>query len=178
MGAEIDLRSHINGEIYLAHDANQNGPLLKDWLKEFKHKTLVINVKEDGLEDIVIEILESMGIIDYFFLDQPFPTLLKFLRKGIPCAVRISEYEVIPNKLNEHIKRIWLASFTGDWGHLPKAAEFADLIGAELCLVSPELQGRDFIDEIVSIHSSLKQSLLHTEFSVCTKYPEIWNRSE
>ena len=75
-GVEIDLRVS-EGEIILAHDPFASGELFELWLEEFCHGTLILNVKEDGLESRISEMLRSKGIVDYFFLDQPFPTLRK-----------------------------------------------------------------------------------------------------
>ena len=54
-GVEIDLRSNKK-EIYLSHDPFVKGDLFKNWIKFFKHKIIVLNVKEEGLETEIIKI--------------------------------------------------------------------------------------------------------------------------
>ena len=48
-GIEIDLRSDKN-QIYLHHDPFKKGEIFSRWIKNFKHKLIVLNVKEEGLE--------------------------------------------------------------------------------------------------------------------------------
>ena len=49
LGVEIDLRSHKN-QIYLHHDPFKKGERFSKWIKNFNHKLIVLNVKEEGLE--------------------------------------------------------------------------------------------------------------------------------
>ena len=58
-GTEIDLRSN-NKDIYLHHDPFKKGELFSSWIKYFKHKLLVLNVKEEGLEQKIISILKKI----------------------------------------------------------------------------------------------------------------------
>ena len=140
-GVEIDLRL-FEGEIILAHEPFTPGEELKVWLQNFHHGTLILNVKEDGLESCVVKMLKTMKIDDYFFLDQPFPTLRKSALANLPVALRLSENEN-PIDINDlKIKWIWLDSFSGDWSFLGKHAEWLKKGEFKLCLVSPELQGR------------------------------------
>ena len=48
-GAEIDIRSY-NREIIISHDPFKKGEKLKKWLKKFKHKFIIFNIKEDQIE--------------------------------------------------------------------------------------------------------------------------------
>ena len=57
-GVEIDLRSN-NKEIYLNHDPFKKGEKLSNWLKYFKHKLIVLNVKEEGLEKFILKELKK-----------------------------------------------------------------------------------------------------------------------
>ena len=47
-GVEIDLRSNSKN-IILNHDPYLNGEKFSEWIKVFKHKLIVLNVKEEGL---------------------------------------------------------------------------------------------------------------------------------
>ena len=53
-GAEIDLRSYKE-EIIIHHDPYEVGINFKDWLKHYKHGILILNLKEDGLEEKVLK---------------------------------------------------------------------------------------------------------------------------
>ncbi len=173
-GAEIDLRLRQNGDVYVAHDVDQEGPLLSEWISGYRHSTLVLNVKSDGLESDICELLQKHGISDYFFLDQPFPTFLKSIKQKIICAVRVSEFEVIPKNLENELRWIWADSFTGDWSHLLPTLDFVKEQNLNICLVSPELQGRFSSDEITEIKNVLQSNNYFQEVSICTKFPELW----
>ena len=111
-GVEIDLRSN-NKDIYLHHDPFKKGELLKNWIKSFNHKIIVLNVKEEGLEKKIISILSLNKKIKYFFHDQTFSTLLKNMNHT-NVSIRYSEYEELKNKkkLFKKIKWIWIDHFT------------------------------------------------------------------
>ena len=53
-GVEIDLRSDKK-KIYLHHDPYQRGVEFKEWLRYYKHKLIVLNVKEEGLENKILK---------------------------------------------------------------------------------------------------------------------------
>lgn len=172
-GVEIDLRLHM-GEIVLAHDPRANGEKFSDWLTNYRHKLLILNVKEDGLEQEIIEIVRKKGIENYFFLDQPFPTLRKSVAAGYKVAVRTSEFEslfISPEFLPQWI---WVDSFKGEWNHLADAAAVSRNDNVKICLVSPELQGREPEPEIMRIRRYIQTNKLTID-AVCTKNPEFWN---
>lgn len=171
-GVEIDLRLY-QGELVLAHDPFIEGERFEDWLESYRHNTLILNVKEDGLEGCIIEKLLNYKNVDYFFLDQPFPTLRKSSIAGHPVAVRLSEYELPINILDLEVKWVWLDSFMGNWDYLGNYKEWLSKADLSLCLVSPELQGRTNPREIELITEKLDKLNLRLA-AVCTKYPEKW----
>ena len=65
-GVEIDLRSE-NNKIYLHHDPFKKGETFEKWIKQFRHKIIVLNVKEEGLEDRIIKTLKKNKISNFFF---------------------------------------------------------------------------------------------------------------
>lgn len=71
-GVEIDLRSE-NKKIFLSHDPFTKGPLFKNWLKNFNHKIIVLNVKEEGLEVKILDLLKKKKLIISFFMIRHFP---------------------------------------------------------------------------------------------------------
>ena len=174
-GVEIDLRTS-RGEIILTHDPNEAGELLKDWLDSFNHELLVLNVKEDGLESIILEFLEEHKIREYFFLDQPFPTLLKSLKSKINVAVRVSEFESINWTFEENPEWLWMDSFSGNWDYLNESFFDRNPITIKKCLVSPELHGRDPIVEIPKILNVLRRLKVMPD-AVCTKNSDLWEKS-
>ena len=173
-GIEIDIRSH-GSDLMLHHDVFTVGDTFDKWLKEFHHGTLILNVKEEGLEDACLERMRRFGIDDFFFLDQSFPFLIKTARTGEKrCAVRISEFESIDTvlALQGMVNWVWVDCFT----HFPLDASQADRLrqaGFQLCLVSPELQGRTGEEPVKAMRPLLDELGIRCE-AVCTKTPELW----
>jgi hypothetical protein len=173
-GVEVDIRSD-SGRLMIHHDALVKGENFEDWLKHYEHGTLILNVKEEGLETHLIEIMKQHQISDYFFLDQSFPFLIKWSNLGEHhCAVRVSEFESIESALTlaGKIDWVWVDCFTrfpltgGDAKKLQEA-------GFKLCIVSPELQGRSAEIEIPQLAALLREYLIKPE-AICTKKPEMW----
>ena len=173
-GVEVDIRSN-NDKLILHHDPFKKGELFENWLKHFQHRTLILNVKEEGLEEYIIDLMKQYKVDDFFFLDQSFPFLLKTTNLGEHrCAIRVSEYESIETTLSlaGQVHWIWVDCFT----HFPLSSEDSIKLkknGFKLCIVSPELQGRDADKEIPILLNKLKKLDINPE-AVCTKYPELW----
>lgn len=174
-GVEIDLRSDKK-DIYLHHNPFVKGTMFNKWIKYFKHKFIVLNVKEEGLESKIIKILNKHKIRDYFFHDQSFSTLLKNMKK-MRVSIRYSEYEEIKekNKIFKYVKWIWLDHFTS----FPLSVKFYEYLKKnkiKICIVSPELVRKKFINKAIR----LKKHILKKGFkidAVCTKLPEIWKKN-
>ena len=172
----MDIRSK-GSELVLCHDPFMPGILFKDWISFFRHKTLILNVKEDGLEKGLMDIMEKQGIDDYIFLDQSFPSLIKWAFRGeTRCAVRVSEFESFDTALSlaGKIGWVWVDCFT----HFPlsgKDAQRAKKAKFKLCLVSPELQGRNPKMGIASMAKTLREKNIQGD-AVCTKRPDLWEK--
>lgn len=172
-GVEIDLRSS-NGEIILAHDPFAEGEKFVDWLKFYRNQFLVLNIKEEGLEENILEILRSRGIENYFFLDQSFPFLIKLIRKGnFKTAVRVSDFESVTTALATASEWCWLDSFGLSWDFLLESVPLLNSAEIKTCLVSPELHGRSNKDEIIELKKLIASSRLEFD-AVCTKNVELW----
>ena len=173
-GVEIDIRSNGN-ELILAHDPFCNGELFSNWLKSYKHAFLILNVKEEGLEEKILYLMHKHAINNFFFLDQSFPFLIKTTSKGERrSAVRFSEYESVETVFNVSSKLdwVWLDSFN-EFILNSNDIKFFQKMNCNLCIVSPELQGRTATNEISKIKNIMKKANL-TIHAVCTKRPGIW----
>ena len=151
------------------------GESFDDWIDAYRHGTLILNVKEEGLEARLIALMQSKGIADYFFLDQSFPFLVKWSKAGEHrCAVRVSEFESIETALTlaGKVDWVWVDCFTRFPLSEHDARRLKDA-GFKLCLVSPELQGRDANVEIPQLASLLKERNIVAD-AVCTKRPNLW----
>ena len=173
-GVEVDIRSD-SGRLIIHHDPLANGENFEEWIKHYQHGTLILNVKEEGLEARLIDMMKQYGIEDYFFLDQSFPFLIKWSKLGEHrCAVRVSEFESIQTALTlaGEIDWVWVDCFT----KFPLNSEDAKRLqdsGFKLCLVSPELQGRPAETTIPELAKLLAERHI-TADAICTKKPEIW----
>ena len=173
LGIELDLRSR-GDELIIHHDAFVDGERFLDWLDGYRHGLLILNVKEEGLEERLIALMRERGIESYFFLDQSFPFLVRTANRGESrCAVRVSEFESIDTALSlaGRIEWVWVDCFT----RFPldgAQARRLQQAGFKLCLVSPELQGRD-PGEIAGLRALLAREGIQAE-AVCTKEPALW----
>ena len=172
-GAEIDIRSY-NREIIISHDPFKKGETLNNWIKYFKHKMLVLNVKEEGLENRIINILKKNKIKNFFFHDQSFSSMLKNMHKT-KVSIRYSEYEDLKkkDKLFNKIKWIWIDNFS-EIKIDKKFYFFLKKKNVRICFVSPELVNKSREKEIKKIISFLKNKKFKID-AVCTKKPNLWS---
>jgi len=171
-GVEIDLRSEKN-KIYLHHDPFKKGVSFEKWIKYYKHKIIVLNVKEEGLEKSILKILKKYRINNFFFHDQTFSTLLKNMSKT-KVSVRYSEFEDLKNikYLFKKIKWIWIDNFSG----IKLEKKFYSYLKrkkVKICLVSPELVKKSRVSEVKKIILYLKKNNFTID-AVCTKKPDLW----
>ena len=173
LGVEIDVRSWLD-EIIINHEPFKEGVSLKSWLNHFKHKFLIINVKEDGLEKKCLELMEQFKITNFFFLDQAFPSLNKFVKINPNiCAVRVSDLEPVETALKLKPGWAWLDSHEGKWSFLSNSIRLLKESGIRSCLVSPELQRTNSESELQNLNEYLFQNKLQVD-AICTKNPSFW----
>lgn len=141
-GTEIDIRAH-NSSLVLNHEPFSSGDLLEDYLDNYQHKTLILNVKDSGIEDNVLKLVrERSHIKEYFLLDIELPYLVQASIKGEKnMAVRFSEEEPIEftkNYINK-VDWVWIDTFT----KLPVNNDNIDILNKfKRGLVCPERWGR------------------------------------
>ena len=175
-GLEVDIRS-CGQRLITHHDPFEEGESFDDWVEAYQHGTLILNVKEEGLEARLIALMSMKGIEDYFFLDQSFPFLVKWSRAGEHrCAVRVSEFESIETALAMagRVGWVWVDCFS----KFPLDEDDAlrlKIAGLKLCLVSPELQGRNAEIEIPELASLLRARNIEPD-AMCTKRPDLWEK--
>ena len=79
-GVEIDLRVYKN-KIILNHEPYCNGDSFDEYLSNYNHGTLVLNIKETGIEEDVLKKVRAKGIKNYFLLDVELPFFFKSIKK-------------------------------------------------------------------------------------------------
>jgi hypothetical protein len=152
-GVETDLRDHA-GTVVISHDppggATEPEMSFEDFLALYRRcdaaGTLALNIKADGLSAIVHQLLKKYQLGRYFVFDMAIPDMLAYSKLGMRCFSRQSEVE-IPTLLKNFspyspIEGIWLDSFSSIWYPTDLVREHL-ASGLDVCLVSPELHGRD-----------------------------------
>ncbi len=171
-GLEVDLRDYGN-QLILQHDPFKNGENFEEYLKHYNHGTIILNIKSEGIEFRVIELLVKYKVKRYFFLDCSFPMIYLLSKAGEKnIAIRLSEFEGLDTTLQMHdrVNWVWIDYFNhfsldGDKYRKIKG------VGLKICLVSPELQKqRNKIADHIKI---IKNKNFKIE-AVCSKYPGIW----
>ena len=172
-GVEMDLHAY-GDRLVVHHDAFKLGFDFSEWLDNFHHALVILNIKEEGIEQRVVDEMAERKLKNFFMLDLSFPALVKMIRKGESrCAVRVSKYESIYSalSLSGQAEWVWLDIFDGfplDKGAYKKL----QVAGFKICLVSPELQGSDVL-RIKEVRNSMDSMKIKVD-AVCTKYPELW----
>jgi hypothetical protein len=171
-GLEFDIRDdNFSNELILAHDPFVNGDNLECFLKEYKHKTLIFNIKSERVELKCLELIQKYNITDYFFLDSSFPMIYLLNKKYNinNIASRYSEYEPLnfTENIKDFIKWIWIDCFT----KLPLDADIyknIKKINKKICIVSPELQGQS--DKISQYRNQLIDDNIIPDSICCKEY--------
>lgn len=172
-GVEIDIRSS-GQDIILEHDPFKEGQLFTDWLKDWQGQSLILNIKEEGIEERTLEMLSAYPNLEYFFLDQSFPLLARTAKSGNKnTAVRVSDLESVETALLMNCNWVWIDCFLGDWNFLPGVIRRLQNDGKKICLVSPELVRDNSLKELQVLQGILRDNNLFVQ-GVCTKRKELW----
>lgn len=166
-GVELDIRDE-GGELIISHDPFVMGESFEAYLKAYNHGTMILNVKSERIEHRILELIKKYTIRSYFFLDSSFPMIYLLSKEGESnVALRFSEFEGMDTIRNmaSRVQWVWVDCFT----KLPLThSEYIEMktLGYKLCLVSPELQGRDC--EIEAYKSQLASEGIVFD-AICTK---------
>lgn len=141
-GTEIDIRAW-GSSLILNHEPFFSGEKLEDYLDEYNNGTLILNIKEAGIEDEVFRLVRQRNQIkNYFLLDIEFPYLHQASRKGErEIAIRFSEDESIELAKNyvDKIDWVWIDTNT----QLPIDETNIHILNRfKKCLVCPDRWGR------------------------------------
>ena len=170
VGVELDLRYHED-RIILHHDPFVSGEDFESYLQQFNLDFIILNIKSEGIEEKVLNLVEKYNIKDYFFLDVSIPFMIKYIKKGWrKFAIRYSEFEPLElvRQFEGKVDWVWVDCFNelplDESSYLYLKKHF------KICIVSPELQSHP-IDKI----SEYKEKLMSMDIdAVCTKRPDLW----
>lgn len=171
-GTETDIRDY-QGELVISHDIADKSSLKLEILFELYHKInptlpLALNVKADGLQCKLKELLNKYEINNYFLFDMSIPECLQYVRQGFNIYTRQSEYEINPSFFNE-ANGIWLDEFHGHWINKEIIQHYN--ISKKICIVSPDLHKRDYY-ETWNDYKLIEKELNTDKIAICTDYPE------
>ena len=170
-GVETDVRDCC-GKIVISHDMPIGSELEFDCFVDVvsqygaKHKmTIALNIKSDGMADMIKGTLDRYKCLDYFAFDMSIPDMRSYIEIGVPVFSRISDYEKEP-VFADMVSGFWVDSFESDW--------FDDMFvndllqgGKTVCIVSPELHKREYL----KLWARLRLIEHNENLILCTDYP-------
>jgi glycerophosphoryl diester phosphodiesterase len=173
-GIEIDLRDYRE-KIVISHDlANEKSVTLNNFFELYKKNKsdclLALNIKSDGLQDLLLATLNQYKVKNYFVFDMSIPDSLGYLKKKINIFTRHSEYEEMP-AFYDKVNGVWLDEFNKGWINKEKI-NLHNIKNKKICLVSPELHGRNYMDEW-KLYKEFESEGQNKNLMLCTDYPEI-----
>lgn len=188
-GIETDFRD-LNGALVVSHDLPGADTVVSAEvffeLCAGYDGLIAINIKSDGLQDVLKKLLNKYGIKNYFCFDMSIPDAYLMKNCNLNYFLRESEYEKLPEKYNSKLYElcngIWLDKFLLEGAlegrmrrlktHLSK--------GKSVSIVSPELHlwGRNFnlhrniwVQLKKDVEQLLDEGIDITNLSLCTDFP-------
>jgi hypothetical protein len=174
-GIETDLRD-LDSRLVISHDlpSEKHFPLSFEWLLDQISSTalggrIALNIKADGLSELIYSTIVSKGIdINKFFaFDMSVPDAIAYLKTPIHTYTRLSNYECEPAFL-EKAHGVWIDDFDGSCPQIEYAKGLIDK-GFRVSIVSPELHRRSKTE----LWNKIEESgvFLSPLFELCTDFP-------
>jgi glycerophosphoryl diester phosphodiesterase len=147
-GIETDLRD-CGSRLVISHDIAPPDALSFEHLLESiaatgKQPMLALNIKADGLCELLRQMLAHFGVTRYFCFDMSVPDTLPYLKAGMTVFTRRSEFEP-GGQLDSRAQGLWLDAFEQEFVP-PSLLEDILAEARTAALVSPELHGRPHLD--------------------------------
>jgi hypothetical protein len=173
-GTETDIRDY-KGELVISHDIADEKCISVKEMFEIYNKydntlPLALNIKADGLQVKLIELLEEYKIMNYFVFDMSVPDGLQYFKHCIKVFTRQSEYEKIPS-FYDMASGVWLDEFQRHWIDQDIVKKHVQN-NKQICIVSPDLHKREYKKEWQH-YKEVEQELGIDSLMICTDYPEI-----
>lgn len=177
-GVEIDIRDSCC-KLVISHDMpNIDSVLFEDFLKIYKKHgksmRLAINIKSDGLCNPLKILLQQYEVDNYFVFDMSIPDTIHYFKNNMRVFTRQSEYEAI-SPIYKQSQGIWLDEFQEHWINEKIILSHINN-NKKVCIVSPELHGRDFMNEWEDYKRIIKKHKLQNRIMICTDYADLARR--
>ncbi len=169
-GTETDVRDSM-GKIVIAHDMPMGGEITLENLLDImagRNLPLALNIKADGLCEIVRDILGKYGHHNYFCFDMSIPDMIIYMRKSVKFFTGLSDILSKPVLLEE-ADGVWLDSFNSDWYQHHLIDEIINE-NKTVCVVSSDLHKRSNKEQWGIIKKS--HNINSDKLILCTDYPE------
>jgi len=168
-GTETDVRDS-GGKLVISHDMPRGDEIalteVLDLLGD-RNLPLALNIKSDGLGSAILDAMSGRPQTLWFTFDMSVPELVRQKNLAMPVFTRRSEYE-LQATLYDGAVGVWLDCFHGLWFTAKDIVAMLD-DGKRVCVVSPELHGREPTDLWSMLRSA---GLYDSALMVCTDVPE------
>ncbi|KPB69159.1 phosphodiesterase [Pseudomonas cannabina] len=166
-GTETDVRD-VAGQLVISHDMPVGGELTLDALLDImagRNLPLAINVKADGLALALRETFARHGHTNWFAFDMAVPDMRSYLLEKVLTYTRLSDVEPSPAWIDQ-AAGVWLDGFDSEWF---SNQVIDDLLarGKRVCVVSPELHGRNGL----ALWQQLCELKSQNRLTLCTDTP-------
>lgn len=167
-GVETDFRD-FNGELVISHNIAVGGEVsAEDFFKLYQKldstSCLALNIKADGLQEKLKELIEKYNVQNYFCFDMSIPDTIGYVNNGLKIATRHSEYEK-EFPFYDDSEFVWMDCFKSDWFGAKEIEEHLNN-GKKVCIVSPDLHKREYKAAWAAYKDIKSDNLL-----ICTDYP-------
>jgi hypothetical protein len=171
-GTETDIRDYQDN-LVISHDIPDGQCMRADILFQVYRRIdsnppLALNIKADGLQQKLKNLLYKYQIENYFVFDMSVPDALGYLQSGMNTFTRQSEYEQSPS-FYEEAQGVWIDCFLGsDWINERIISQHLER-DKQVCLVSPELHNREYQEFWQKL---AKMKIVNDpRIMLCTDYP-------
>ena len=173
LGTELDVRDYC-GKIVISHHIPDSTCLgfetfLDIYCKYKKNLYIAINIKADGLQGLLHDLLDKYQVKKYFVFDMSVPDALSYLNLKIKSFTRESEFETVPS-FYEQADGVWMDEFRGPW-ITPQRINHHLENGKRVCIVSPELHQMAYLARWKE-YKVVFRKLDNGELLFCTDFPE------
>jgi hypothetical protein len=172
-GTETDIRDY-NGELVISHDIpNGDNITFENFLEIYKELNdslpLALNIKSDGLQHKIKNLLDKFNIENYFLFDMSVPDGILYIKENLITYTRQSEYEN-PPAYYQFAYGVWLDQFNYDW-LTEEVIKNHFNNNKKICLVSPELHNRDYREYWIKL-KEIGSAVDISKIMLCTDHPE------
>ncbi len=170
---ETDIRDYDGSKIGISHDPINFDSNCKFTFQEYleivdnhsdKKTKSFLNIKSDGLENILNNFDCLKNNPNFIFFDGSFPSMIRLKENNFFCLDRISEFE---EKSGFKFDGYWIDCFKYDWMINNESTKFND--DDFLVYVSPELHNRPHKKVWEWIKNA--SNTFDCKFALCTDFP-------